>query len=100
MLFSASLTEVLFMFRGYSLRQREVVNIATAERLGFISDVEINDKTGNIEAIIVPKHGWLLKRLFGGGELIITWTAIEVVGEDLILVRLFFNSDTNRLQEN
>lgn len=54
------------MFRGYSLRQREVVNIATAERLGFISDVEINDKTGNIEAIIVPKHGWFLKRLFGG----------------------------------
>lgn len=88
------------MFRGYNLRQKEVADIETAERLGFISDVEISEKTGNIEAIIVPKRGWFLRRIFGGGELIIPWSAIEVVGDDLILVRLHFNSDTNRLQEN
>ena len=34
------------MFRGYSLRQKEVVNISTAERLGFIRDVEINENSG------------------------------------------------------
>ena len=28
------------MFRGYNLKQKEVVNIKTAERLGRISDVE------------------------------------------------------------
>ncbi len=88
------------MFRCYNLRQKEVVDIETAQRLGFISDVEISEKTGNIEAIIVPKHGWFLRRLFGGGELIIPWSAIEVVGDDLILVRLHFNSATNRLQED
>ncbi len=88
------------MFRCCHLRQKEVADIETAERLGFISDVEISEKTGNIEAIIVPKRGWFLRRIFGGGELIIPWSAIEVVGDDLILVRLHFNSATNRLQED
>lgn len=88
------------MFRCYNLRQKEVADIETAQRLGFISDVEISEKTGNIEAIIVPKRGWFWSRLFGGGELIIPWSAIEVVGDDLILVRLHFNSATNRLQED
>ena len=35
------------MFRGYNLKQKEVVNIKTAERLGRISDVEISESTGN-----------------------------------------------------
>lgn len=34
------------MFRGYNLKQKEVVNIKTAERLGRISDVEISESTG------------------------------------------------------
>lgn len=88
------------MFRCYNLRQKEVVNIDTAERLGFISDVEINEHDGNIETIIVPRRGWFLRRIFGGGELIIPWSAIEVVGKDLILVKICFNSDTNRLQDD
>ena len=68
------------MFRGYNLKQKEVVNIKTAERLGRISDVEISESTGNI----------------GGGELVIPWSAIEVVGEDLVLVR-FFDIDNEKL---
>lgn len=77
------------MFRGYNLRQKEVVNIKTAERLGNIRDVEISETTGNIEAIIVPRKGFFFQRLFGGGELIIPWSSIEVVGKDIVLVRLF-----------
>ena len=88
------------MFRGYSLRQKEVISITTAERLGYVRDVEISEKTGNIEAIIVPRKGCFLKRLFTGAELVISWNSIEVVGEEVILVRLFCNYDTNRLQEN
>lgn len=84
------------MFRGYNLKQKEVVNIKTAERLGRISDVEISESTGNIEAIIVPRKGCCLARLFEGGELVIPWSAIEVVGEDLVLVR-FFDIDNEKL---
>lgn len=77
------------MFRGTKLRQKEVINIRTAERLGIVNDVEINEATGNIEAIIVPKRGWFFPRLFGVGEMVIPWENIEVVGKDIILVRIF-----------
>lgn len=87
------------MFRGYNLRQKEVVNIKTAERLGNIRDVEISEATGNIEAIIVPRKGFILGRVFGGGELIIPWSAVEVVGDDIVLVRLFDTDGENLLEK-
>lgn len=76
------------MFRGYNLKQKEVINIRTAEKLGCIRDVEICEATGSIEAIIVPRRGFFGK-LFGSGELIIPWSAIEAVGDEVVLVRLF-----------
>ena len=84
------------MFRGCKLRQKEVINITTAERLGYVSDVEISEKTGTIEAIIVPRRGCFFRRIIGGGELIIPWNAIQAVGDDLVLVRLF-NADIEKL---
>ncbi len=76
------------MFRGMRLRQREVIDISTAEKLGFINDVEINEVTGNIESIIVPKKYRFFTHIFGGGELVIPWENIEAVGREIVLVRL------------
>ncbi len=88
------------MFRGHNLRQKEVINISTAERLGCIRDVEISESTGNVEAIIVPRRGLCPGRLFGGGELIIPWSAIEAVGEEVVLVRLFESGLPENCKEN
>ena len=78
------------MFRGYNLKQKEVVNIKTAERLGRISDVEISESTGNIGSYnSSAEKGAVWQGFSEGGELVIPWSAIEVVGEDLVLVRLF-----------
>lgn len=85
------------MFRTMKLKQKEVINIETAQRLGYVSDVEINERDGTIDAIIVPRRGWLFARLFGGGELIIPWQNIVIIGEDLILVKIFEICD-NRLK--
>ena len=76
------------MFRGMKLRQREVIDISTAEKLGFVNDVEINEVTGNIESIIVPKRYRFFTHIFGGGELVIPWENIEAVGREIVLVRL------------
>ena len=80
------------MFRGIKLRQREVINIRTAERIGVVSDVEINESTGNIEALIVSRYGSIFAHIIGNSELVIPWSSIEAVGKDIILVRLFDTS--------
>ncbi len=76
------------MSRGYELRNKEVINVNTAERIGYVSDVEFADESGNIEALIVPRRGGLWSRLTGT-EVIIPWELIEVVGKDVILVKMF-----------
>ena len=76
------------MSRGYELKNKEVININTAERIGFVADVEFGENSGNIEALIVPRRGGLWSRLTGT-EVIIPWELIEVVGKDVILVRMF-----------
>lgn len=76
------------MSRGYELKNKEVININTAEKLGYVSDVEFGESSGNIEAIIVPKRCGLWSKI-RGNELIIPWEMIEVVGKDVILVKMF-----------
>lgn len=76
------------MFRGMKLYRKEVIDIATAEKIGIISDVEINEKTGNIDALIVPQRGKFLSRLWGGGELVIPWDNVVVMGKEIILVHM------------
>ncbi len=86
--FCIFIIEVMKMFRGYNLRQKEVIDIKNAQRLGFVKDVEINEENGIIEAIIVPKRDNMIGRIFGG-DLVIPWNAVKVVGDEIILVSLF-----------
>ena len=74
------------MFRAHNLKRKEVIDINTAERLGYVSDVEIGEERGSIEAIIVPKRGGIFSFLMGA-ELVIPWSMVEVVGKDVVLVR-------------
>lgn len=76
------------MFRGGKLRQRTVIDIDTAEKIGFVSDVEINEFDGSISALVVRKHGMLLKL----GEVSIPWECISAVGNEFILVKRCDNS--------
>ena len=72
-----------FMFRSGELRQKEVINIRTAEKIGFIDDVDIDFETGSITNIIVPKRRvFFMKR----EDFVIPWESIVLVGRDLILV--------------
>lgn len=71
--------------RAGELRQKEVININDAQRLGYVSDVEVSLNKGEIEAIVVPGK----MKLFNFGkqdDLVITWDKIKQIGEDIILV--------------
>ncbi len=75
------------MYRAGELRQKEVINVADASRLGFVSDVEVSLAAGAIEAVIVPGKSRFFT--FGKGkDLVIPWEKIKRIGEDIILVDL------------
>ena len=70
------------------LQCREVINICTGHRLGFVCDVEFETEDGCIKALIVPGpcRYW---GIFGREEdFRLPWECIERIGEDIILVRV------------
>ena len=73
------------MYRAGELRQKEVININDASRMGYVSDVEVSLNRGEIEAIVVPGR----MKLFHFGkndDCVIPWEKIKMIGDDIILV--------------
>lgn len=78
------------MFRGYNLKQRTVIDTDTAERIGYITDVEINEQTGAISRVIIRRSGGVLAGLLGRRETALPWSAICAVGREFVLVRTMY----------
>ena len=74
------------MLRIYELRQKEIINVRDGTRFGFVADIEIDEKDGEVAKLIVPGPA----RVFGvfgrEAEYCIPWDSIKQVGDDVILV--------------
>ena len=77
-----------YMIRACDLRQKEVINVCGAQRLGYIYDVDIDFDTGNIRSIIIPARRGIFSRLFKKRDYVIPWDKIVCVGEDIVLVQM------------
>jgi YlmC/YmxH family sporulation protein len=66
---------------------KEIVDVKRAERLGILgqTDLEINERTGQIEALIIPSLKWFGLRK-QGGEVRVPWRHIKKIGADMIII--------------
>ncbi len=76
------------MLRACDLRQKEVINICDASRLGYVCDVEIDFESGRIKAVILPEKGRFFSFFSKRKDRIIPWDKIVRIGEDLLLVQM------------
>ncbi|MFV9509974.1 YlmC/YmxH family sporulation protein [Tepidibacillus sp. LV47] len=67
---------------------KDVVNIYDGKKLGIVQDVEIDLKTGRVEALVIPNQGKLFGLFGNGTEYIIPWKNIVKIGLDVVLVKL------------
>lgn len=70
------------------LRKKEVINCRDGERLGYITDLEFNPRTGCIEKIIIPGPCKFWGFLGREQEYIIPWCCIRQIGSDVVLVEV------------
>lgn len=66
---------------------KEIVDVKKAERLGVLgqTDLEIDERTGQIKALVIPSVKWFgLKRQ--GGEMRVPWRQIKKIGTDMVIV--------------
>ncbi len=68
------------------LKTKEVINVSDGARLGFVSDVEIDLKTGRIVSIIVPGQYRLMGFLGREEDIVIKFENIKKIGDDIIII--------------
>ena len=68
------------------LCRKEVIDIATGERLGFIDDIEVDIASGSVRSLIIYGRARLLGLFGKENDTVISCKDIKVVGEDVVLV--------------
>ena len=72
--------------RIVDLSYKEVIDLQTGQRLGYVRDAEIDPETGQVTALIIPGRLKWLGLLGREPEVIIPWSGICRLGEDIIFV--------------
>lgn len=72
------------------LTGKEVINLGDGARLGFIDecDVVFDGRTGRIDALVLPKRGWMATLWGDKATSAIPWQTIKRIGDEVIIVDL------------
>ncbi len=81
------------MNRISDFRQKEVINVSSGARLGFVTDAVIDEASGSVKALIVPQRGKTLGVFGKETEYEILWENIRKIGEDIVLVENFGDAE-------
>ena len=65
---------------------KEVIDLHTGQRLGYVRDAEIDPETGRVTALVIPGRLKWLGLLGREPEVVIPWSGIRRLGEDIIFV--------------
>ena len=69
-----------------TLQCKEVICVRNGQRLGFVSDVQIEVPEGKVCAIVVPGPCRFLGIAGRRDDFIIPWSCIQKIGPDIVLV--------------
>ena len=72
--------------KGLDFKHKEVININTGKRMGYVQDVCADLQSGSITSIIVPGENKFASMFSNKNDIIIPWEKIHCIGEDTILV--------------
>ena len=70
------------------LRNKEVVNIKTGVKIGYIDDVEIDTESGKVSSFLIFGRARAFGLIGRDDDIVLKFRDIELVGEDTILVNI------------
>ena len=73
------------------LRYKEVIDIHSGQRLGYVCDAEFDEAEGKIISLITPGRAKLFGLLGREDDYVLPWKCIARMGADIILVELEAN---------
>ena len=73
--------------RIFDMGYKEVIDLETGARLGYVYDAEIELGSGRVKTLYAPGPARLFGLLGREEDVAIPWENIEKIGDDIILVR-------------
>ena len=68
------------------LRYKEVIDVHTGHRLGYVCDAELDEAEGRLISLITPGRAKLFGLLGREDDYVLPWKCIVKMGRDIILV--------------
>ncbi len=68
------------------LRYKEVIDVHSGFRLGYVCDAEFDDNEGRLISLITPGKAKLFGLLGREDDYVLPWACIARIGSDIILV--------------
>lgn len=79
--------EAVFMICSFSsLRNKEIVNLKTGLKIGYVDDIELDTASSNVVSLIVYGKARAFGIMGRDEDIVIKCSNIELIGEDTILV--------------
>lgn len=73
-------------YKFSELKTKEIIHIADGERVGFISDIEVDGESGKVVSVSVSGAYKAFGLLGKEPDKIIPWEHIKKIGEDLVII--------------
>lgn len=79
------------MRKSLDLRQKKVIDVDTAEQIGYIRDMDIDFASGKILSVTIPKSSfsWILNDYKG---ITVSWEEVVAIGSEYVLVKFKKNN--------
>lgn len=82
------------------LRKKEVIDILTGERLGYIDDAEMNIEKSAVQSFVIYGRERLFGILGREDDVVIPCNEIKVVGNDVVLIKHSETASFTELMKN
>ena len=79
------------------LQEKNVINIKNCKCLGNVIDIDLDEKEGCINALILPGPGHFFGIFCREYELFIPWCDVKKIGPEIILVDVDEKEATHKL---
>ncbi len=74
------------MLKNFDLKQKRVIDVDTAEVVGFIRDMDIDFETGRIRSVTIPQKG--IFSLFSGVKNVtVPWDRVVSIGNEFVIIK-------------
>ena len=82
------------------LARKDVIRLSNGENLGRIDDIEFEEKSARLTAVVLHGRSRCLGLLGSDDDLVIPWQSIKTIGTDAVMVEPDPDADLHRHRLN